>query len=167
VSLTEQGIEGGFGSGLRAKLERKEQVEPPRSPGEAIAAAVPVDDPDIEVLRLELSASLSREHELRTSLNEQVEVSGREVQAEQELAHQSAALDRRAGALAETQAELDDRERRITERLAELDGLLEEKEELTKLEARLAEREQLVELKVHELKAGDDERSAAATDLQE
>jgi len=39
MSVTEHGIEGGFGSGLRAKLEKKDQPEP-RSPGEAIAAAV-------------------------------------------------------------------------------------------------------------------------------
>ena len=96
-----------------------------------------------------------------------MDTSARDAQVEQQLAEQSAALDRRAEALAETQAELDDRERRISDRLAELDGLLEEKEELTKLEARVAEREQLVEQKVHELKVGDDERSAAAAELKE
>ena len=44
------------------------------------------------------------------------------------LAEQSAALDRRAAALAATEAELDERERQMTQRLVELDGLLEVKE---------------------------------------
>src|SRR5439155_25942591 len=122
---------------------------------------------EAEALRGELNASLAREQQLRSSLNDQVDASGRDEQFEQQLAEQSAGLDRRAAALAETQAELDERERRMSERLAELDGLLEAKEELTKLEARIAEREQVVELKVHELKVGDDERAAAATELKE
>jgi hypothetical protein len=85
--LPEHGnIEGGFGSGLRAKLEAKDAPEP-RSPGEAIAAAViGPDSPDVEALRAELSASLAREQDLRASLTDQVEVSSRDVQAEQELA---------------------------------------------------------------------------------
>ena len=156
--MTEHGIEGGFGSGLRAKLERKDEVEP-RSPGEAIAAAVSVDNSDVEALRLELSASLSREQELRASLTEQVEVSGREVQVEQELAQQSAALDRRASALAATEAELEERERKMTQRLIELDGLLELEGAARWSEAKLAEREQLIDLKVHELKTADEERA--------
>ena len=59
--------EGGFGSGLRAKLAKEEE---PRSPAEAIAAVV--DSPDVDLLRSELDASLSREQDLRYSLNEQV-----------------------------------------------------------------------------------------------
>ena len=58
----EHGIEGGFGSGLRAKLEAKDQPEP-RSPAEAIAAAIGPDSPDIEALRAEHSASLAREQD--------------------------------------------------------------------------------------------------------
>jgi DNA repair exonuclease SbcCD ATPase subunit len=166
--VAEHGTEGGFGTGLRAKLQSGETPPEPRSPAEAIAAAAPViEETEAKALRAELTASLAREQQLRSSLSDQVDTSGRDQQIEQQLAEQSAGLDRRAAALAETQAELDEREGRISERLAELDGLLEAKEELTKLEARLAEREQLVELKVHELKAGDDERSAAATDLKE
>ena len=179
MSVAEHGTEGGFGTGLRAKLQSGETPAEPRSPAEAIAAAAPVfeeaappatapvDETEVEALRAELNASLAREQQLRSSLSDHVDTSARDAQVEQQLAEQSAALDRRAEALAETQAELDDRERRISDRLAELDGLLEEKEELTKLEARVAEREQLVEQKVHELKVGDDERSAAAVELKE
>ena len=141
MAVAEHGTEGGFGTGLRAKLQSGETPAEPRSPAEAIAAAAPViEETEAEALRAELNASLAREHQLRASLSDQVDTSGRDAQLEQQLAEQSAALDRRAAALAETQAEFDDRERRITERLAELDGLLEAKEELTTLEARLVER---------------------------
>ena len=131
-------MEGGFGSGLRAKLAGETQEEP-RSPAEAIAAAEP-GSPDVELLRAELSASLAREQDLRASLHEQVEVSGREVRLEQDVAGQAAALDRRAAALAATEAEFEERERQIAQRLAELDGALEEKEKLGKLEALISER---------------------------
>src|SRR4051812_45580729 len=158
-------MEGGFGSGLRAKLAGEAQEEP-RSPGEAIAAAEP-GGPDVELLRAELSASLAREQGLRASLHEQVEVSGREVRLEQDVAGQSAALDRRAAALAETEAEMEERERQIAARLAELDGALEEKENLAKLEAQIAEREQLVDAKVLELKRADEQRASEAKNWKE
>src|SRR5438067_10752223 len=137
-------MEGGFGSGLRAKLEGKD--EEPRSPAEAIAAADPAMLPDLELLRAELSASLAREQDLRASLHEQVEVSGREVRLEQDVAGQSAALDRRAAALAATEAELEGREREIAQRLAELDCAVEEKERRAMPEARICGREHMVEL---------------------
>src|SRR4029453_1532123 len=106
--------EGGFGSGLRAKLAKEEE---PRSPGEAIAASES-GSPDVDLLRAELSASLVREQGLRSSLHEQVEVSGREVRLEQDVAEQLGALDRRAAALAATESDLEDRERQIAQRLA-------------------------------------------------
>ena len=153
--------EGGFGSGLRAKLAKDQQSEEPRSPAEAIAAAAD-GSPDVELLRQELSASLAREQALRGSLHEQVEVSGREVRLEQDVAGQAAALDRRAAALAATEAEFEERERQISQRLAELDVALEENERLATLEARISEREQMVDLKVQELKQADDQRAAEA-----
>src|SRR5437762_6281578 len=157
-------MEGGFGSGLRAKLAG--QDEEPRSPGEAIAAADPTS-PDIELLRAELTASRAREQDLRASLHVQVEVSGREVRLEQDVAGQAAALDARAAALAATEADLEERERQIAQRLAELDGALEEKEKLAKLEAQIAEREQLVDMKVHELKKADEQRANEAREWKE
>src|SRR4029453_17022029 len=167
MAVAEHGTEGGFGSGLRAKLQG--DTAEPRSPGEAIAAAEPVnpDSSDVDSLRAELSASRAREHGLRASLHDQIDASGHEPQMTQELAEQSAALDRRAAALAQTEADLDERERRLGERFAELDGLLEEKEQMAHVEARLAEREQLIELRVQELKAGDEERAKATAELNE
>ena len=108
--MAEHGTEGGFGTGLRAKLHAGETTPEPRSPAEAIAAATPViGETEVEALRAELNASLTREQQLRSSLSDQMDTSGREVQVEQQLAEQSTALDRRAAALAATQAELDDR----------------------------------------------------------
>ena len=105
VAAEHSKTEGGFGSGLRAKLQK--ETEEPRSPGEAIAAALP-GNPDVELLRAELNASLAREQDLRASLHEQVEVSGREVRLEQDVAGTAAALDRRAAALAGTEADLEE-----------------------------------------------------------
>ena len=42
MSVAEHGTEGGFGTGLRAKLQSGETPAEPRSPAEAIAAAEPV-----------------------------------------------------------------------------------------------------------------------------
>jgi hypothetical protein len=61
--VAEHGTEGGFGTGLRAKLQSGETPpEQPRSPAEAIAAATPVvAETEVEALRAELNASLTRE----------------------------------------------------------------------------------------------------------
>src|ERR671936_2866857 len=124
--------ERGFGTGLRAKLEggggSGGEPEAPRSPGEAIAAATALPQPDVDALRAELSASLAREHELRASLNEQVDGFGREA----ENARDSAELDRRAAALSATEADLEERDRQLLERF----------EEVADTEARLRELEQ-------------------------
>src|ERR671934_1059343 len=161
--------ERGFGTGLRAKLEGGSGGGPeaPRSPGEAIAAAPLLPDPDVQALRAELSASLAREQELRASLNEQVDAFGREVESAQDAAE----LDRRAAALSATEAELEDRERQVLERLEEVADtevrIRELEQEVAKTEARVQEREQLVELKVRELKTADGERATAAAELAE
>jgi len=100
--VAEHGTEGGFGTGLRAKLQSGETPAEPRSPAEAIAAAPPVieetrtgaeSETEAEALRAELNASLAREQQLRSSLSDQLDTSGRDAQLEQQLAEQSAALD--------------------------------------------------------------------------
>ncbi|MGZ8692716.1 MAG: hypothetical protein ACXWZT_08290, partial [Gaiellaceae bacterium] len=73
--MAEHGTEGGFGTGLRAKLHSGETPEP-RSPTEAIAAAAPViEETEVEALRAELNASLAREQQLRSSLNDHTDTS--------------------------------------------------------------------------------------------
>src|SRR5437879_1601625 len=103
--------EGGFGTGLRAKLEGGgnpvEEPPAPRSPSQAIAAATPSDSSDVQALRAELSASLAREQELRTSLTDQLEVHSRqEADVVAELGARAAELDGRAAALSATEAAL-------------------------------------------------------------
>src|SRR2546430_15715788 len=103
MSVAEHGsMEGGFGSGLRAKLAGGTETPDPRSPGEAIAAAPVVDESAADTLRAELNASLAREQELRASLGDHMDGSGREPEMAQQIAEQSSALDRRAAALADT-----------------------------------------------------------------
>jgi len=66
AAVAEHGTEGGFGTGLRAKLQSGETPPEPRSPAEAIAAAAPVvEETEAEALRAELNASLAREQQLR------------------------------------------------------------------------------------------------------
>src|SRR5438132_2905506 len=95
-------MEGGFGSGLRAKMEaRNAPAETtPRSPGEAVAAVAPPPlppaDAGVAELRAELEASLSRERALRESLGEQLDASTREVEFEHEIGTRLAELERRA-----------------------------------------------------------------------
>ena len=96
--MAEHGTEGGFGTGLRAKLQSGETPVEPRSPAEAIAAAAPVfeeaapaaatapvNETEVEALRAELNASLAREQQLRSSLSDQMDTSARDAQVEQQL----------------------------------------------------------------------------------
>ena len=95
--------ERGFGTGLRAKLTGSNGAEPeaaePRSPAEAIAVATPIDTSDVEALRAELGAALAREHELRSSLNQQIDDFGREAENSAVAAERMGELDRRVAAL--------------------------------------------------------------------
>ncbi len=165
--------EGGFGSGLRAKMEARNTVEEsPRSPGEAVAAATPPPpsaDAGLAELRAELEASLTRERALRDSLGEQLDASAREVEFEQEIGARLAQLEQRAATLDERERALGEHERQVDERLVEFDTRHAELErmhaELDATAVRVTEREQSVALKVHELKSADDERAAAAAEL--
>ena len=162
-------MEGGFGSGLRAKMEAHNAVEEsPRSPGEAVAMATPSPPPadaGLAELRAELEASLSRERALRESLGDQLDASAREVEFEHEIGTRLAALEQRASKLDERERALVEHERQVDERLAEFDERHAELEllraEIDVTAVRVSEREQSVALKVHELKSADDKRAAA------
>jgi hypothetical protein len=101
-----QQMEGGFGSGLRAKMQAQNAVEEtPRSPGEAVALATPPPPPAADAglteLRAELEASMARERALRDSLGDQMAVSAREVEFEHEIGARLATLEQRADTLDE------------------------------------------------------------------
>ena len=166
--------EGGFGSGLRAKMEARAAVEaPPRSPGEAVAVAAapppPPPDADLHELRAELEASFAREHQLRTTLDEQLAASSREVEFEQEIGRRLAELEARAATLDEREDVLAHQERRVDERLTEFDDRHAELERLrAEIDAtaiRVSPREQAVTLKVQELTSTDAARAEAAEAL--
>ena len=149
VAEPETSTERGFGTGLRAKLTGGAGDESPRSPGEAIAAATTPGELEVQHLRAELSASLAREQELRSSLHvDQAVDDVTSVEVEQRLAE----LDHRASQLSATESALEEREQQMSMRMnevAEAEGRMRElQDELARTEARIAEREQLVEMKI-------------------
>ena len=105
--------EQGFGSGLRAHVNRKRggdetppEEEQPRSVSEAVALAEPPpSNAGADQLRAELEASLDRERALRDSLNSQDAANERELQIQQEAARRAEELDERVAQLAAAEAD--------------------------------------------------------------
>src|SRR5919108_736673 len=121
--------EKGFGTGLRAQLERRR--EPAAGNGEAARAKaapdslpatppVDVDDADLEALRSELAASLAREQQLRGALSEEVAAYERELHPQHDVAVRQAELDERDQSLSEREQELRAREAKLAGRDEEL-----------------------------------------------
>src|SRR3954451_685283 len=166
VETTE--TEGGFGTGLRAKVRQgqegawPEAAPPAREPQPAPPAGQVLDafqadisalQNEVEAARHELQVALEREHELRRSLADAQE---RELRADASVAERVHELDERAGVLSEREAELDGRERAAAEAMATLE---EERERVLGLQEELAaqrvyadEREQALDAKLRELK---------------
>src|SRR3954447_17397086 len=95
--------EKGFGTGLRAQLERKRgpvAMPIPELEPEPIEALDPDAEAGLEELRSELEASLRREDDLRSALAEQLEAYERGLDADQESAVRASDLDHRAEKLA-------------------------------------------------------------------
>ena len=116
--------EKGFGTGLRAQLQRRRDGESGEAKGapeveprvEATARPAPeegVVGADVQMLRAELEAARAREAALCDQLEERTQAFEQNVGSEKALAHRASALDGREGKLAEFQAELEDRERRV------------------------------------------------------
>jgi chromosome segregation ATPase len=121
--------EKGFGTGLRAQLERKQAdidsppplpEEEPRSVSEAIAALT-LQAEGVSELRAQLEASRERERELRASLSAQVNA----LELEQQMARRTDELDERGAQLASAEASVAARERSAAEQLAEAEALRE------------------------------------------
>src|SRR5919201_2921936 len=118
--------EKGFGTGLRAQLERRREAdddgsnEPARHSVELrlVLTARPrfegtADDGALGDLRADLAAAHAREAELRSLLEEREQAYHRGVGSEQDLARRAATVDERDAKLAEFQSELEERERRV------------------------------------------------------
>ena len=176
--------EKGFGTGLRAQLERRRETtsggkdsaskgeQSAQKPAAGLGDAAPTVDlstADVEALRAELAMSLAREQDLRGALSEQVAAYDHDSTPSQEVAERAAELDQRAGRLSAHEAALEERERNLAERLeaVEVDRrrLADAEQELAAQQARTKEREQHVAAKLRELTTADDERLKAAGEL--
>ena len=92
--------EKGFGTGLRAQLERRRETaagkgglkaaNPDASGSVPAAPAIDISDADLDALRDELAASLAREEQLRGALSEQVAAHDRELSPQHDLASRQA-----------------------------------------------------------------------------
>src|SRR5256885_5830364 len=100
-------MEKGFGTGLRAKVERKQngEDEQTRQVPVAVAIAYAPDDGGAAKLRDELESSLQREQELRNAVNAQVQ------ELENDAARRAQELDERDAQLAAAEAAVAARER--------------------------------------------------------
>src|SRR5437762_6762519 len=163
--------EKGFGTGLRAQLQRRREgddgtqtetqgptnvelrLELTARPanGETIEAVV---GPDVKALRAELEAAQAREATLRDQLQERSNAYDQNVGSEKELAHRAVTLDEREAKLAEFEVELEDRERRVRD---QREAIEEEHARVADLQAELAAEQQLAaeqmqqaEMKMHE-----------------
>src|SRR5215210_9105171 len=121
--------EKGFGTGLRAQLQRRREGEDGQGEtqgttnvelrleltarpagGDTLEAVV---GPDVSALRAELEAAEAREASLRDQLAERSSAYDQNVGSEKELAHRASTLDERDAKLAEFEVELEERERRV------------------------------------------------------
>src|SRR5437667_4977439 len=118
--------EKGFGTGLRAQLQRRRseedgQEQPPtnvelrfeltaRPAGDGEPTVVSAD---LSALKADLQAAERREASLRLQLEKQTEAYDGGMGNSKELAHRAATLDEREAKLAEFEVELEERERRV------------------------------------------------------
>src|SRR3954454_10810235 len=122
--------EKGFGTGLRAQLQRRRDEDedgqgPEQGPtnvelrfeltarpagGESEATVVSAD---LAALKSELDAAQRREASLRLELEERTEAFDEGMTSEKDLMRRSATLDEREAKLAEFEVDLEERERRV------------------------------------------------------
>ena len=175
--------EKGFGTGLRAQLERRRaEDETPEAAGPTNVelrfelTARPAGDaesfvvgPELTELRSELEAALRREETLRLRLEKQTEAYDGGIGNEKELARRAATLDERDAKLAEFEVELEERERKIR---MEREAIEAEHGRVADLQAELAADQQLAaeqqeqaEKRIRDLAGADRERSKVEADL--
>ena len=183
--LPEETTEKGFGTGLRAQLQRRQtegdsptpeaQGQPnvelrfeltarPSGEGEPLAVSA-----DVSALKSELDAARRREEALRLRLEKQTEAYSDGMSSEQELAVRASTLDEREARLAEFEVELEERERKVR---TERDAIEVEHTRVADLQAELsaeqqlaAERQEQAESRLRELKGADRDRDKAKSEL--
>ena len=136
-----QATEGGFGTGLRAQLEKRrgEQAEEAAPPAPALQAETPFvrvdlytsaphqingDEPSAEAeeLRGQLAEAQKRERELRAAFAEQVEAYERKISEEYDVSREQTKLDDRSAKLSSTESQIREREQRLASERQELNA---------------------------------------------
>ena len=178
--------EKGFGTGLRAQLQRRREGEDGTpveaqgstnvelrfeltarpSNGETLEAVV---GPDVQALRAELEAAQAREATLRDQLQERSHTYEQNVGSEKELAHRALTLDEREAKLAEFEVELEERERRVRDQREAIEAeharVADLQAELAAEQALAAEHQEAAEKRLRELQGADRQREKASTEL--
>ncbi len=175
--------ETGFGSGLRAQLERKQVVEEPLvTEAELPATSIePIGDvvqlvveappvaAELTAVQTELEAAIRREQELREALQHQVEAYERELAAERDLAVREAEFEQRAARLETARVELEEQQvvLRIQSDQIESDRLelVTKRTELVSEEARVTQLATHIDLRSHDLRSDDQERAQAEAQI--
>jgi DNA repair exonuclease SbcCD ATPase subunit len=182
--------EKGFGTGLRAQLQRRREGDDgtqadgqgptnvelrfeltarPAAGGNGDAFEVGVGGPDVQALKAELEAAQAREATLRDQLQERSHAYEQNVGSEKELAHRALTLDERDAKLAEFQAELEERERRVRDQReaieAEHTRVADLQAELAAEQALAAEHQEAAEKRLRDLQGADRQREKASTEL--
>src|SRR5438093_5168612 len=163
--------ERGFGTGLPAQLAKRQeetteaaeaqqlaptQVTPIRSVEVEVRATDGATLAELESLRHELSSALTREHELRTTLESRLAADqGPPPALAADLEHRQSALDERERELAAQAELLADEHARVAQ----------VRSEVAADESRVSERERQISTKFRELSAADRERTEAAATL--
>jgi len=172
--------ETGFGSGLRAQLERKQGVdesteivaEPVDVVAVAPVVALFVEEPevrDVAVVQSDLEAALHREQELRDALQHQVEAYERELAADRDLAVREAEFEQRAARLETARVELE--EQQVVVRIqrdqieADRSELTAKRTELVAEEARVNQLASHIDSRSNELRSEDQERAQAGAHI--
>ena len=147
--------EKGFGTGLRAQLERRrsdeEHAEQPQASTNvelrleltarpASDGEVVVNGPDFTELKAELEAAQRREAALRSRLDQHAAAYDGGMSLEKELANRAANLDAREAKLAEFEVDLEERERKVRDQKEVIEA---EHARVAEVQAELAAEQQL------------------------
>src|SRR5438034_2125299 len=178
--------EKGFGTGLRAQLQRRRDEEgdeqgqdqaptnvelrfeltarPAAAEGESTVLSA-----DLAAVKSELEAAQRREASLRLELEKRTEAFDSGMSSEKDLMRRAATLDEREAKLAEFEVELEDRERRVRDQRdaieAEHTRVADLQAELAAEQALAAEQQEAAERRLHDLQGADREREKALSEV--
>ena len=170
--------EGGFGTGLRAQLQKrrvKADGTPAQEPSQPQLTEPPLvrldlstsapyqvngaeSDVEVEDLQGQLAEAQKRERELRAALAEQVEAYERKLSEEYDVSREQTTLDARSAKLSSTESDLRGREQRLADERRELNN---ERMRLSQLQDDVAGAQAKASVLNEELKAREGELTEA------